>query len=70
MDGWKADEKEIFSDGETSELFIRTSVIVMDSFEVINKGWAQDTTTGKKKTYHQNSQNDYQVVFTSFVFFS
>ena len=45
-------------------------VIVMDSFEVINKGWAQDTTTGKKKTYHQNSQNDYQVVFKSFVFFS
>ena len=26
MDGWEADEKEIFSDGETSELFIRTSV--------------------------------------------
>ena len=29
VDGWKADEKEIFSEGETSELFIRTSVIVM-----------------------------------------
>ena len=25
VDGWKADEKEIFSEGKTSELFIRIS---------------------------------------------